>query len=162
MICPYCGHNDDKVIDSRESEGGRVIRRRRECLRCKKRFTTYEKFEQTARLMVIKRDGTRVPFSRENILRGVTAACGKRAIAEEVKQRLVDEVEEELHRQFDREVDSRIIGERVMRRLRDIDEVAFIRFASEHLRFSGVRDIMEQLQELTARIKDVKQQQALF
>jgi len=162
VICPYCGHNDDKVIDSRESEGGRVIRRRRECLRCKKRFTTYEKFEQTARLMVIKRDGTRVPFSRENILRGVTAACGKRAIAEEVKQRLVDEVEEELHRQFDREVDSRIIGERVMRRLRDIDEVAFIRFASEHLRFSGVRDIMEQLQELTARIKDVKQQQALF
>src|SRR6478735_9049237 len=106
LICPYCNANDDKVIDSRSSEGGRVIRRRRQCLKCNKRFTTYERVEETARLIVIKRDGTRVPFSRENILRGVQAACGKRSVPEEVKERLVEEVEEELHREFDREVDS--------------------------------------------------------
>src|SRR5690242_12426472 len=104
VICPYCSANDDKVIDSRSSEGGRVIRRRRQCLKCGKRFTTYERVEQTARLIVVKRDGTRVPFSRENILRGVQAACGKRNVSEELKERLVDEVEEELHREFDREV----------------------------------------------------------
>jgi transcriptional repressor NrdR len=160
--CPYCSANDDKVIDSRSSEGGRVIRRRRQCLKCDKRFTTYERVEQTARLIVIKRDGTRVPFSRENILRGVQAACGKRIISEEVKERLVDEVEEELHREFDREVESRMIGERVMAKLRNVDEVAYIRFASEYLKLSSAGDLMAELHELNSRPRDVKQQQSLF
>lgn len=162
MICPYCGKDDDKVIDSRASDGGKVIRRRRECVGCAKRFTTYERVEQTARLMVIKRDGTRVPFNRENVLRGVVAACGKRPVPEETKERIADEVEDELHRDFDREVESRIVGERVMQKLRDVDEVAYIRFASEYLKFRSVDDIMQQLEELNGRIKDAKNQQKLF
>ncbi len=162
MICPYCGKDDDKVIDSRAADGGKMVRRRRECLGCERRFTTYERVEQTARLMVVKRDGTRVPFSRENILRGVLSACGKRPVAEETKERLVDTVEEEVHREFDREVQSREIGERVMSRLRDVDEVAYIRFASEYLKFKSVDDIMKQLEMLNSRVKDVKEQQRLF
>lgn len=162
LICPYCGSSDDKVIDSRSSEGGRVIRRRRQCLKCKKRFTTYERVEQTNRLMVIKRDGSRAPFNRENIMRGVQAACGKRNIPEEVKERLVDEVEEELHRDFEREVDSQTIGARVMLRLRDIDDVAYIRFASEYLKLRSTRELMEELSEMESRPRDVPQQQTLF
>lgn len=162
MICPYCNADQDRVIDSRASDAGRSIRRRRECLACERRFTTYERVEQTTRLVVVKRDGTREPFNRDNVARGVLAACGKRAIAEEVKQRLVDEVEDELHREHDREVDSRVIGERVMAKLRDIDEVAYIRFASEYYQFRSVEELKQQLALLDARVKDVKDQQKLF
>jgi transcriptional repressor NrdR len=162
VICPYCNANDDKVIDSRASEGGKVIRRRRECLKCGKRFTTYERVEQAAKLIVAKHDGRREPFRRENILRGVEAACGKRKIAEEVKQRLVDEIEEEVHREFDREVPSAEIGRRVMRKLLDVDEVAYIRFASEYMNFRDGHDIRKELEELDKRVKDVKSQQSLF
>jgi transcriptional repressor NrdR len=162
LNCPFCNANDDKVIDSRESDGGKIIRRRRECLRCGKRFTTYERFEQTARLVVIKRDGTRVPFNRDNIMKGVQAACGKRPIPEEAKEALVDRVDEELHREFDREVDSRIIGERVMARLRELDEVAYIRFASEYFQFQSMGELRRHVDEMAARPKDVKEQQRLF
>lgn len=162
MICPFCGKDEDRVIDSRAADGGKMVRRRRECLKCERRFTTYERVEQMTRLMVVKRDGTRVPFSRENVLRGVLSACGKRPVPEEVKEHLVDQVEDELHRDFDREVQSREIGERVMGKLRDVDEVAYIRFASEYLKFRSVDDIMKQLEALNARVKDVKEQQKLF
>jgi len=162
VICPYCNANNDKVIDSRASDAGKVIRRRRECLACERRFTTYERVEQTARLTVVKRDGTRAPFSRDNIMRGVQAACGKRAVPEQVKERLADELEEELHRDFDREVESRVIGERVMTRLRDVDEVAYIRFASEYFKFKSVDELKQQLELLDGRIKDHKEQQRLF
>lgn len=162
MICPYCEHNDDKVIDSRASEGGKVVRRRRECLKCHKRFTTYERVEESARLVVLKKDGTHVPFSRENILRGVIAACGKRPVPEDAKQKIVDEVEEELHREFEREVSSKIIGEKVMARLRQLDEVAYVRFASEHYQFRNVGEFVEELKHLDGRIRDVKDQQQLF
>lgn len=162
VICPYCQKNDDKVIDSRASEGGRVIRRRRECLACGKRFTTYERVEETARLMVIKRDGSRVPFSRENILKGVLAACGKRPIAEEAKTALVDEVEEELHREYEREVPSRAIGEKVAAKLKNLDEIAYVRFASEYYRFANVGQIIEELKGLERQPRDVKDQQKLF
>lgn len=162
MICPYCNANDDKVIDSRASEGGRVIRRRRECLVCSRRFTTYERIEQSARLAVVKRDGRRVAFCRENILRGIEAACGKRKVSEQAKQRIVDEIDDELHREFDREVDSQVIGERVLRKLLNLDEVAFIRFASEYYRFKNVADIMAELEQVDGRVKDVKDQQSLF
>lgn len=161
MVCPYCTVDNDKVIDSRASEAGRVIRRRRQCLACSKRFTTYERIEETVRLIVIKRDGSRVPFARDNVLRGVLAACGKRPIPEEAKLRLVDEVEDELHRTYDREVESRKIGELVARKLRDLDEIAYVRFASEYYQFRDVGDIMKQLEELSARVKDVKEQQKL-
>lgn len=162
MNCPFCSENNDKVIDSRESDGGRIIRRRRECLGCERRFTTYERMEQTARLMVVKRDGSHVTFNRENIVRGVQAACGKRPIDERHKEALVTAIEEELHQEFDREVSSRAIGERVMKRLRDLDDVAYIRFASEHHQFRSVDELRAELDALEERIKDVKNQQPLF
>ena len=110
MLCPFCDANKDKVIDSRSAEQGAVIRRRRECLNCNRRFTTYERIEKSGRLMVIKKDGTRDPFSREKIASGVHAACGKRPIPETEVSAIIDEVEEELHRTYDREVDSTAIG----------------------------------------------------
>ena len=104
VICPYCGQDNDKVIDSRSSEGGLVIRRRRECQDCKRRCTTYERVEKTARLVVVKKDGSRTPFDAQKILAGLQAACGKRPIPEEAKSRLVQEIEEDLHQEFEREV----------------------------------------------------------
>lgn len=162
MICPFCEANDDKVIDSRASDAGRVVRRRRECLKCHKRFTTYERVEEATRLMVIKRDGTHVPFNRENVLRGVNAAIGKRPIAEEAKIALVEEIEEEVHREFEREVPSRIIGEKVMAKLRPLDSVAYVRFASEYYQFENVGQFVEELKVLDAQPKDVKDQAKLF
>ncbi len=162
MVCPFCAHNDDKVIDSRASDGGKVIRRRRQCLKCKKRFTTYERVEELTRLTVIKRDGTRVTFSRENILRGVQAACGKRPVPEDARQRVVDEIEEEVFRTYEREVPSAEIGQLVCMKLRDLDEVAYIRFASEHRRFQDVGELEREVKELTSRVKDVKEQAKLF
>ena len=162
VICPYCDHNDDKVIDSRATEAGKVVRRRRECIRCGKRFTTYEKVEETSKLMVVKKDGTRVPFNRENVLKGVLAACGKRPVSEQAKQQLVDEVEEELNREFDREVPSMAIGERVMKKLGPLDKVAYVRFASEYYKFENVGQFVEELQQLDARPKDLKDQAKLF
>lgn len=162
MLCPYCSADDDKVIDSRAAEGGRVIRRRRQCLKCKKRFTTYERVEQTARLVVVKRDGAREPFDSDKIMKGVVAACGKRPVPEDVKRKIVEEVEESVYREFDREVASSEIGKRVMVRLRDIDEVAYIRFASEYHQFKSVEDLMTELQSLSSRPREVKNQQRLF
>lgn len=162
MICPFCDKDRDKVIDSRASEGGRVIRRRRECLECGKRFTTYERVEQTSRLMVVKRDGSRVPFDGEKVLAGVMNACGKRPVADAIKRKLVEELEEELSREFEREVDSGVIGERVMRRLREIDAVAYIRFASEHLQMSTVEEIKQELEDLANRPREARDQQELF
>ncbi len=161
MICPFCQANDDKVIDSRPSEAGRVIRRRRECLKCHKRFSTYERVEQASRLMVVKRDGTREPFDPEKILRGIQHSCGKRAIPEETKTHIVGEIDEALHREFDREVESRVIGERVGRALLELDEVAYIRFRSEFLKLT--RDQLKaEIAELEKRPRDVKDQQSLF
>jgi transcriptional repressor NrdR len=162
VICPFCSQDDDKVIDSRASDAGRVVRRRRECLRCSKRFTTYERVEETARLMVVKRDGTHVPFNRENVMRGIAAACGKLPVAEEAKQKLVDTVEEELHREFDREVPSKVVGERVMAKLKELDPVAYVRFASEYYKYKSIAEFVEELRELDQRVKDVKDQQRLF
>lgn len=162
MICPYCSKNEDKVIDSRASDGGKVIRRRRQCLSCVKRFTTYERVEQSARLTVVKRDGSRTTFSRENILKGVLAACGKRPIPTDVKEKLADEVEEEIHHEYEREVPADAIGRRVMTKLREVDDVAYIRFASEYYQFKNVDDLMQELETLNDRVKDVKEQQRLF
>lgn len=162
MICPYCNANDDRVIDSRASEAGKVVRRRRQCNVCEKRFTTYERVEETAGLVVIKRDGSRVPFDRERIVRGVQLACGKRPIPEDNKAALVDAVDDEIHQDFDREVPSSVIGEKVMRRLKDLDEVAYVRFASEHYQFGTVGEIRRHAEELETRVKDAKNQQPLF
>jgi transcriptional repressor NrdR len=150
------------VIDSRASEGGKVIRRRRQCEGCNKRFTTYERVEDTVRMTVVKRDGSRVSFSKKNVLRGVQSACGKRPIPEDEKVRVVDEVEEQIHKMFDREVDARVIGELVAEKLKDLDEIAYVRFASEYYQFRNVGEIMAKLEQMNDRVKDVKDQQRLF
>lgn len=139
-----------------------MVRRRRECLKCHKRFTTYERVEESARLIVVKADGSHVPFNRENVLRGINSACGKRPVPEDAKQRIVDEVEEELHHEFEREVPSKIIGQKVMARLRELDEVAYVRFASEYFQFQNVGQLVEELRGLDGRVRDVKDQTKLF
>lgn len=162
MICPFCAHNDDKVIDSRASDAGKVIRRRRQCLKCKRRFTTYERVEELSRLTVIKRDGTRVPFDREKIYKGVNLACGKRPIPQDTRERIVDEVEEQVHREFDREVLSKVIGQYVCERLREVDDVSYIRFASEHYRFDDIEQLRKELHDLATRPREGRGQAKLF
>ena len=162
MICPYCGQDNDKVIDSRSSEGGLVIRRRRECLQCSRRYTTYERVEKTARLVVVKKDGSRAPFDAQKILAGVQAACGKRPIPESVKTRLVAEIEERLHQEFDREVPSAEIGRRVAAKLREIDDIAYIRYASEYYEFRSLEDFSQELSSLQARPRNLPNQTELF
>ena len=162
MICPYCRKDHDRVIDSRATEGGLVIRRRRACLGCDKRYTTYERVEKTSRLVVVKKDGSRVPFDIQNVIHGLQAACGKRPVPEEVKQRLAEAVDDDLHREFDREVPSSEIGRRVAGKLREIDEIAYIRYASEYYRFGTLEEVVEELSQLQARPRDLPNQQELF
>ncbi len=162
MICPYCNSHEDKVIDSRATEAGQTIRRRRQCLKCDRRYTTYERVEAASRLTVIKKDGSRVAFSLDNVLSGIKAACGKRPVPEDIKQRIAEETEEELHAEFDREVSSTIIGERVMAKLRAIDVVSYIRFATEHLQLSTLDEIRRELETLHARPPDLPNQEDLF
>ncbi len=150
------------MIDSRASDGGLVIRRRRECLGCSKRFTTYERVEKTSRLAVVKKDGRRVTFDSEKILASVQAACGKRPISEETKSLVVREVEDEVHREFDREVPSAEIGRRVAERLRKVDQIAYIRYASEYYEFRTLDDFADELSDLKSRPMDLPNQQALF
>ena len=162
MRCPFCGEDQDKVIDSRPGEDGSAIRRRRECLKCAKRFTTYERVERTARLMVVKRDGSRVPFDGGSLMRGLQAACGKRPIAQEAKDRLVQELEDELHRDFDREVESAEIGRRLAARLRDLDPIAYVRFASEHYGFTSIEDFAAEMVALQSRPRPLANERELF
>jgi transcriptional repressor NrdR len=162
MICPYCGAFNDKVIDSRSSDGGLVIRRRRECLGCGKRFTTYERVEKTSRLMVVKKDDRREPFDPHKILGSVQAACGKRPITEDKKAMLAQQVEDEVHREFDREVESSEVGRRVAAKLREIDQVAYIRYASEYYRFRTVDDIADEVNVLKSRPVELPNQAPLF
>lgn len=162
MNCPYCNTNRDKVIDSRSSEGGKVIRRRRECLKCRKRFTTYERMEPTGRLMVLKSDKRREPFDPEKLLRGIEIACGKRDISSETKQRVVEEIEDELSREYDREAPSSAIGERVMAKLRRIDPVALLRFSSEYYPKSTLDDIAKQVEDLMKAPPELPDQEDLF
>jgi len=149
MKCPFCGHQEDKVVDSRVSSDGVSIRRRRECLGCGKRFTTYEQVEAQP-LMVIKKDGRREPFDRQKLLAGLVKACEKRPVSMEHLERLVDELERELSQQFEREVPSRDVGERVMKRLHSLDPVAYVRFASVYREFKDVEQFMRELKDLLA------------
>ena len=162
MICPFCKADDDSVIDSREADGGAAVRRRRECNACKRRFTTYERVERTERLAVVKRDGSRVPFNADNVMRGIVAACGKRPIPAEQKEALVRALEDELYRDFEKEVPSVEIGRRVARRLRALDDIAYIRFASEHEDFRTIEDIAAEVKAVQESPKDVPDQRRLF
>ena len=149
MKCPFCGHQEDKVVDSRASSDGVAIRRRRECLACGKRFTTYEHIEQQ-QLMVSKKDGRREPFDRNKLLGGLVKACEKRSVSMDQLEALVNELERDLSASFDREVPSREIGERVMKRLHELDPVAYVRFASVYREFKDVEQFMRELKDLLA------------
>ena len=143
MLCPFCRQGETKVIDSRASQEF-AIRRRRECLDCGRRFTTYEKIENSP-LKVIKKDGTRVPFAREKIREGLEKACYKRPVSDAQIEAIICDVESDIYDQFDREVPSRYIGEKVFSDLRKVDQVAFVRFASVYREFKDVNDFVEEL-----------------
>jgi transcriptional repressor NrdR len=157
MRCPFCKEDRDKVIDSRSSEGGRVIRRRRQCLACKRRFTTYEKIGESFKLYVTKKDGSRVPYDREKIVTGLQKACYKRPVSAEQIQQIVDKVEESVFRNFDKEVSSTFIGESVMKQLRKVDKVAYIRFASVYRDFKDAGELIDEVREAIQRVEPVEQ-----
>ena len=147
MKCPFCGKLEEKVIDSREAPDGGSVRRRRECSACNRRFTTYERLEESP-LLVVKRDGRREPFDRKKVLSGVLKACEKRPVPAEKMEQLVNDVEREVLHEFEREVPSVEIGERLMRRLHDLDEVAYVRFASVYRSFKDINQFMRELKDL--------------
>ncbi len=147
MKCPFCDYDESKVVDSRPVEEGTMIRRRRECIRCAKRFTTYERIENIP-LIVVKKGGQRVPFDKIKILIGMIKACVKRPVPIDNIQRVVDLMEKELYQVEDKEVESSYIGERVMDALKDIDQVAYVRFASVYREFKDVESFMDELNRL--------------
>ena len=147
MKCPFCDNPDTKVIDSRPTEEGHAIRRRRGCDRCSKRFTTYEKVEETI-LMVVKKDGKREAFDRNKLLRGITRACEKRPVSLAVMEGMVDEIERKLNNMMEKEVASDYIGELVMDELKKVDEVSYVRFASVYRQFTDVNTFMKEIQKL--------------
>jgi transcriptional repressor NrdR len=149
MRCPFCRVDNDRVIDSRAGDDGTSIRRRRECLDCKKRFTTYERVERQM-LSVVKKGGDREPFEREKIKRGLAKACWKRPITEEQIEVAVSALESELYGTYETEIPSRVLGERVMELLRGLDQVAFVRFASVYREFKDIRDFVEELEPILA------------
>lgn len=147
MKCPFCRKDNDRVIDSRASEDAFAIRRRRECLDCRRRYTTYERIEDTV-LKVVKKDGGRTPFDREKIKRGLERACWKRPISDSQIEAIVSEIEADVYGTFDTEVESQYIGEQVMKHLRILDQVAFVRFASVYREFQDVRDFVDELEPM--------------
>lgn len=147
MKCPFCGYSDSKVVDSRPDKGGSGIRRRRECEQCAKRFTTHERIEEILPL-VLKKDGRREPFDRLKIISGIKKACEKRPISVEEIERLVDRLETRLQESSEREIPTTLIGEWVMKELHDMDEVAYVRFASVYRSFRDINEFMLELQEL--------------
>lgn len=147
MICPFCRIDNDRVIDSRTSQDGLAIRRRRQCLHCKRRFTTYERVEEMT-LKVIKKGGDRVPFERDKIRRGLEKACWKRPISEADIERVVTAIENEVYSSYDGEVPSKELGEIVMRHLGKLDQIAYVRFASVYREFKDVREFVEELEPM--------------
>jgi transcriptional repressor NrdR len=147
LRCPFCGYSESRVIDSRPAEEGATIRRRRECMSCQKRFTTYEIMERLP-LVVIKKDGSRQTFDKIKMLNGMLRACEKRPVPMASLQSAADEIEQELQNSLEREVTSTEIGEQVMRRLKNLDEVAYVRFASVYRQFKDINTFMEELTKL--------------
>lgn len=147
MKCPFCGTLDNRVIDSRLSQGGEVTRRRRECEACGRRYTTYERVEQVLPF-VIKKDGRREPFDRMKILAGLRRACEKRPVSSEALEQLVDRIERDMVETGDKEVPSSKVGERIMEGLRDLDQVAYVRFASVYRSFKDIHEFMAELTDL--------------
>jgi transcriptional repressor NrdR len=153
MKCPYCREDKDKVVDTDAIEGGAIIRRRRHCLACDRRFSTYERIEQHP-LKVVKKDGRRVPFERDRIRVGLEKACEKRPVSAETIDKLVGEVEADIYRTMEREVPSEYIGELVMQKLRNLDPVAYVRFASVYRDFKDASDFVEEVEPLLGKSPD--------
>ena len=153
MKCPYCENEDSKVIDSRHTEDGKAIRRRRECEECGRRFTTYEKVEEMI-LMVIKKDGSRQAFDRNTLWNGLIRACEKRPVSIADMEKIVDDIERGLNNMMEKEIDSNFIGELVMERLKDLDEVAYVRFASVYRQFTDVNTFVQEVERLLTTKKD--------
>ena len=149
MKCPYCGYQESKVVDSRHSDDGLSIRRRRECLECGKRFTTYETVESLP-MVVVKKDGSRQTFDRSKVLNGMIRACEKRPVPLAELERLTDEIEQTLQNSLEREVSTEAIGEQVMEKLKTVDEVAYVRFASVYRQFKDINTFMSELNKLLA------------
>lgn len=147
MRCPFCGHDETKVVDSRVSESQDAIRRRRECLACQERFTTYERREEMP-LMVVKRDGRHEPFDRAKLLRGLVVATVKRDVSGAQLEALIDDVEAELHNSFRYEITAKQLGDMVLRRLKDLDKVAYVRFASVYKSFQDLDEFTSELKKL--------------
>ncbi len=154
MRCPYCKADNDRVVDSRSSADGFTIRRRRQCQACQRRFTTYEKIEETP-LRVVKKDGSRVPFDRHKILAGLYKACEKRPVSKERIEEVADKVERQCGEAFDREVPTQMIGRLVMEVLRDLDQVAYVRFASVYREFKDVSQFLEELRPMLEKKADL-------
>jgi transcriptional repressor NrdR len=153
MQCPFCRVDNDRVIDSRAVDDGFSIRRRRECLGCRRRFTTYERIEEPA-IKVVKKNGVREPFAREKLKRGLAKACWKRPVSDEKIDAICAEIEAEMCANFETEVNSEFLGELAMQHLRELDQVAFVRFASVYREFKDVRDFVEELQPMLAEARD--------
>jgi transcriptional repressor NrdR len=147
MKCPFCGHEENKVVDSRSVQDGRAVRRRRECLKCKDRFTTYEYIEAVT-LTVTKSDGRREPFDREKVISGIKLACNKRPVTAKVMEAMGSEIEAKLQELSKNEVSSKHIGELVMAKLKEVDEIAYVRFASVYRKFADKADFMDELKKL--------------
>lgn len=147
MRCPFCGFPDSKVLDSRPTDEGSSIRRRRECIECARRFTTFEKVEEIP-LMVVKKDGKREIFDASKLFVGITKACEKRPVSIDTVERIVGEIERELRNSMDKEISSTFIGEKVMEKLKEIDEVAYVRFASVYRQFKDIETFLTEIQEL--------------
>ena len=147
MYCPKCGYIDSKVVDSRQSEDRKTIRRRRECLKCKHRFTTYERYEETP-LVVQKKDGTTEEFDREKILKGIIRAAEKIPVSIEAMNEIVDSIEKELSNSMARQIKSKKIGEMVMDRLKDVDEISYVRFASVYRSFKDTQSFYDELKKM--------------
>lgn len=150
MRCPFCGYEDSKVVDTRPTNEGKTIKRRRECLKCQKRFTTYEKIEKQP-ILVIKKDNRREEFDRNKILNGIIKACQKRPVSIEQMNKIVDEIENEIYNSMREEISSREIGEMVMEKLKKIDEISYVRFASVYRQFKDINTFIEELQKLFNR-----------
>ncbi|PIU40477.1 MAG: transcriptional regulator NrdR [Candidatus Omnitrophica bacterium CG07_land_8_20_14_0_80_50_8] len=147
MKCPFCGFIEDKVIDSRSSNEDKSVRRRRECMKCKRRFTTYEYIEEMP-LMLIKKDGRREAFDRNKIISGILKACEKRPVSVDKIEGVVDKIEKELQKNFDKEVKAQTVGELVMDHLHKLDQVAYVRFASVYRQFKDINQFMKELQDI--------------
>lgn len=150
MKCPYCTEPNTRVVDSRSDKGGAQVRRRRECIRCGRRFTTFEKFDHLP-IMIIKKDGRREDFDREKILKGIKKACEKRAISINLIENKVDDIERELRETNEREIPAKIVGEKIIKALKTIDDVAYVRFASVYREFKDVGDFIRELKGLVRR-----------